>query len=740
MGYDVYTRQEPLKRYTANGTTFGVYPAAGDVTVNADFAYTQATPDFHMQLRAQDVVSDGVAGVTINSSRIADTNYRGIFEVKPPKALFMGTWQTTNEHYSSTVEGCDATYNVTEGIYWRTKNGYNVQTSKNFNSVAPVLDCELNRFFYYLSGDTASPYWKCNIYEKNSEGDIVFKSTENTYLYTLMNSSDAKLDLMICTSLPTTTIQSYYWDTTDNKWHSYYRPYYGTFFLWETTDNRLQNICRMCDTPIQMNSSLTGSRSSVNLFSVPRQDSTGVVPLRPYFPDGYYKNGIYENNFALLIVENGRATYALKMSFMKKLLAYSGMRFMSSYGNNPDFRRNTSSSTGFDFVPVGGTHSEPFTPDDFIRCSRSAIGELNENSRATGRFIYQSELENYHGKNMDNDFRPDNSGYKPEHDINVNDDIDNMLIGRSQTLKGFVNYFGLTTDKLQNLINAQVHAPEGFDVTKSFVSLYQIPFNYNRVATFTASQEIFMNGWNTGVTGDSLNSSIGKLHLGTYNVSKQFDSFLDYEPYTHYSVYVPLCGWIDLPDKVAGNTIFVDMLYDVITLSCEAVVSCSCETGSYVVATKVGSLGSSQTITSEGTSLRDSALHQSKLATIASATGTAISLGTGNITAGMLAGIGTVASITQNAITANKNYAQTVGTTTDTTEWSLPSTCYIKIVHSVPDEPTDYAHTVGRPCNTSGPLSEYNGFTVVDNPDITVHCTLPELNEIKELLKQGIII
>lgn len=732
-----YKRSEPLRRYTANGKSFGVYPSAGDVTVSGNYAYSQAVPDFKMQVRAQSATmnADNTA-VVISSSLIADENYRGVFDVKPPKQLFLGTWYSDNEHYSSTVEGCDTMYNEKDGIYWRTKNGYNVQLMKNFNSVAPFLDVPLNKCFFY-QGTTSTEGWVCTYLKRDAEGKLTRTGATNgtVRLYDFINGLDDNLDRCICTELPTSHPNLYYYDT-DNKFHSYYRPYMGCFVLWETTDNRIQAIQRAFDTPIQLNSSLNGTRSSINLFSVPRHDGTGVVPLRPFFPDGTYSLGIYENNYAIMEVKNTGVTYYLKMTFVKRLIAYTGMRVMGTRGG--EFTANTSYSTGFAYNLNGSMTA--YTPDDFEKVNPlcAVIGELDAKGMGTGNFIRSNQLATYTGKNKGMDYTPENSGYEP---ATGGDDIDNMTLGRVQNLDySLIKYYGLTAEKLLNLDTAQVHAPEGFDLTKSIVSLKQIPFNYNKIATLTSNQELFLSGWNTGVSADRLRTSYTKIILGSYPVERKYNNFLDFSPYASYSVYIPLCGWVDLPDKISGNTITVDLLYDITTLACIGVVSCLSDTGSYIVATKSGTLGHDVALTSEGVALKTSAVTQARLSTAGSAVSAVASLASGNATGAVLSALSLSASITQNAVTANKNYSSVVGTTSDCSEFAMPDRCYIKAVYSVPDVPDNYAHDIGHMCNQSGKLDSFSGYTIVNNPDITVNCTLNELTEIKNLLSTGVYI
>lgn len=733
-----FKRLEPLKRYTANDQTFGQYPSSGDVYVNADFAYTEATKDFKMTLRAQTMTSDGANGVTISANIVADSDYTGIFEVKPPKALFMGTWATDNEHYSSTVEGCDTQYTAKEGIYWRTKNGYNIQMSKNFNSIAPVTDAPLNNFFYYLGGDSTSPNWSCNVYKRNPDGTISFNNTQTLYLYTLMDASNDTLDLMVATSIPTTSLLCYYWDT-DNKWHSYYRPYYGTFLLWETTDGRLQNICRLADPPIQMCSRLNGERSSINLFSVPRADGTGVVPLRPYFPDGYYANGVYENDFALLVVENGVGTYYLKMSFLKKIYAYSGMRFMSSYGNNTDFRRNSSSSTGFEYKPVGGTSVQPFTPDSFVSCSRSAIGEINDKGLATGHFITYSELQDYHGINMQPDYRPNNSGYKPETYISDEDDIDDMTIGSTSYNTGFVRYYQTTISDLDAISAAISNQHDYTDMSRNIVSIKSFVLPTSRYIQATRAEDVIIGRLNTARECPKIIVLNSDYVLGSYTINGKFGSysqphFLDKSPYTQIEVYIPYCGTIQLPDTCMYKTIQVHLVADILSGSCLGVVKCD----GNVIAEKSGICGIDTPITSEDNALKSNAMISGVLNSVPIASQTAAAAITGNAGATISGAVAALQNVNNMRMAEQANYTRVVGSTGSRTENALPDTCYIKIYRPIVTEAEDYAHKYGKPCNKKLKLSDCDGFTQCYNPTINGKMTKSEKDKIISLLSSGV--
>lgn len=750
-----FKRLEPLKGYTANGRNFGLYPSFGDVSVKADFAYTQATKDFSMQLRAQSATrttdSSGNSGVTISSNIYVASGYDGIFDIKPPKALFMGTWLTTDEHYSSSVEGCDVTYSVKNGIYWRTKNGYGTQLSKNFNSVAPFLDVPLNDCFYFLNGSTTSGAWRGTTFARDSEGKLRYgdgsSSTQYFYLLTLLNRDESVLNSSVCDEIPTNGVSLYWFSRDDNKWHSYYRPYFGTFLNWESTDGRVQAIVRLCDPPIQINSSLTGERSGVNVLSVPRADGTGVIPLRPYFPDGFYPIGLYENDFAMMEVTSTSTKYYLKMSFIRKMLAYSGMRFMGHYSNNPQFQPSSSSTgTGFTYKKAGTSYVNPFYPENFTECEYSFIGEMNEKSRTTGRIIPYSELSSHLDMpNMKDGFNPENSGYKDDSEDSDSDDIDDMKLGYGRSYLGMVKYYKLTPAQLVSFgqdISDESLIEAGFDAFKSIVSLKMYTLPINTYGEFTEPEQVYLSYQPLTISAERLSSTKTHIHLGDYTIEGYHGSitnphFLDMEPYTNVEVYIPFCGFVNLPTtKVMYQTIEVYLVFDVVLATCSGVVKCN----GNIIAEKSGVIGSDIPFAAENAGIMNGAIMESALSTAGSAALTAASGITGNAFGAMSGIIAGVASISHGVTSVYKNYTQVVGTAGGEVPFGLPDSCFIKITYPKKFLPDDYNSMVGRMCNKTGKLGDFSGFTVCENCHVNIKATNVEREMLEKLLKKGVIL
>ena len=330
------------------------------------------------------------------------------------------------------------------------------------------------------------------------------------------------------------------------------------------------------------------------------------------------------------------------------------------------------------------------------------------------------------------------------------DDFDGMVTGFTNNIGGSAKYWLLPSDPSGLFEDFFLHAPEGSSITQNILSCYVSALNHSW-QTVQHKMVIYTNGsqkpaFESQATYDYIYQSNPHKVLGTIEVPRRTNTFYDFSPYTAYEVYVPFCGWIGLPDTVAGRTIRVYMDFDASICTCKARIECEANGENVIVGEISGTFGSPCPIqVTEGGLYRQAAINSALQIASGVASGT---LGAATKHGGPLAIGGfsyALQGLTNAATAGNTNYSQTIGRTGDSSNLAGTSHyCYLRITHPEIDEVvnnTRFGHTVGYLCNTIGRIGDFKGFTVCGNPHITgIACTESEKEEIKRMLEDGIIV
>lgn len=240
-------------------------------------------------------------------------------------------------------------------------------------------------------------------------------------------------------------------------------------------------------------------------------------------------------------------------------------------------------------------------------------------------------------------------------------------------------------------------------------------------------------------------------NLSKYNVIADFtissDSFLDYEPYTQYEIYLPYLGWVALSaDNILNNRIIVYYIINYQTGNSQ--VNIYDVTNKKVIYTTNTQLGIRIPITS--TNAREvNDQHNSNniglgvgLLTGAIATVGGIFTYNPVAVAGGVMGMG--ASIAKYVQNENTNYQRASGSiSSGQSGLYLPQDVKIRVTRLKPKNYNDdYAKLYGKPLNEYRKLSTLHGFTTVGNLhlDNIGSATRNEHDQLKTLLEQGIIL
>lgn len=287
-------------------------------------------------------------------------------------------------------------------------------------------------------------------------------------------------------------------------------------------------------------------------------------------------------------------------------------------------------------------------------------------------------------------------------------------------------------DNLQLLFNEPI---------ENIVSLIMFPFDVTSFSTAWqtgGNDHIIINVVTMNTTAEYLGDiSMPLVDLGSLNILRYYDNFLDYAPYTKLEIYLPYIGFETLDvDLVMGKTINVKYAIDLYTGKCTAYVSVVDGNDEVVILIRDGQCG--MPIQIAGGSGGE--LSRNMLKAGLGIVGGLPTAGNN----GFAGGSGFVTGSLSSTIEAGKHNIHKGGHTEALNAFYAPQKCYVIRTAPVDAEPTTYAHNVGYPSGKTATLGDLTGFTVVD----TVHvegagftsATEEERAEIERLLKTGVIL
>ena len=378
---------------------------------------------------------------------------------------------------------------------------------------------------------------------------------------------------------------------------------------------------------------------------------------------------------------------------------------------------------------------------------------------------------------------------------------DNQEDGGNYNHAEFTKVYACTSAELNDLYQwmgggaagssgtSPVTVPDNFDPMNRIVGLIGYPMiidvGVGDETTFTfrnAANQTINTGWSTYKYANFDRAfDFGTVDIPNWEELENGAPFLDYSATVE--IYIPFCGIVGLdPQAVMGCTLSCKMWIDFVTGDCSAVVYTNYggEDAQHPVAFVSGNCGSAEVVSANAFgSYQGAKAHASHkmsqaiiggfkdLATsvIGGATtgftrGAANPSGAGG-SAGMRAGaIGSVIGGAMNlgvnltlqnmdnryAVQVAKNALGTTisGSFGQQTSWYYMDTPYIKVTWPTPisKDVELYGKTFGVPVHRSGTLSEFTGYTVCNNVDVSgiAGATASELAIIKQFLETGVFI
>ena len=337
----------------------------------------------------------------------------------------------------------------------------------------------------------------------------------------------------------------------------------------------------------------------------------------------------------------------------------------------------------------------------------------------------------------------DNSEYDPKKPIDPNSYTDKIDLNKpALTTTGIFNRtFGLNAVNIKSLADFLWNADEtifneivkglslmGGNPIDGLIDLRLYPFDVVNKTSGGASKSIVVGRTDTKVNGIEINDYNAILDLGSCTFFPNFGNFLDYEPFTTASLYVPYVGIVPISTAdFMGQTISCKMVVDITTGSCTAVVFAN----DIPIIYKNGNIGVEIPMT--GT---NSAEYASRIMGGLTSGAADVALGASSKSVGQV--VSGVGSIADSALSVNNTMYNTAGSSSPACGLWQPQNCYFIIQRAVPIVPENYGHTVGYACNYQAKISECSGYTQTYNVDVSsINAPESEKNAIAEILNSG---
>lgn len=508
---------------------------------------------------------------------------------------------------------------------------------------------------------------------------------------------------------------------------------------------------------------VAGSFSSTSIYEGEIRAGIPLSSRVSWLKQPYYYGYSYGTDGCLIYNDNGQGRYAdltfdvifsYSLDYMEKKDEYDDI-WKDSY-NNPYDRHNILYGLRISkdiIMHIICSYGLPFSFSDATNISIGhadyALPEVKNNT-TTGNYFRGADAitadtdNNRWANTKDIDNKPAGGGGGSD-----GDKIDDMNVNPLWAMSsdaGFARYFLMSNDQIGSLQSwlSDTTFPDGYDPYPYIISLIQFPLKLSPDYCMprTPAGHVIIGGEDTGITASLIANEKAWKGLGTYDVPRENGNFLDYSPYSQYEVYIPCCGWVTCPDIIAGRKIAVKVNYDLTTAAIIGNVYVTIDGKEMIVASKSGMMGRETIVSGDAAGVRSAQITSALLSAGTGALNVATGAMSGNAVAAVSGGYHVVAGLAQANIAANSSYARTVGSTGGRALLCQYDKCYLKICTTDADIPEGYGHTVGYICNKSGKVSDFRGFTVFDNFDVTgiTGLTQRELMEVKRIMESGVYI
>lgn len=268
------------------------------------------------------------------------------------------------------------------------------------------------------------------------------------------------------------------------------------------------------------------------------------------------------------------------------------------------------------------------------------------------------------------------------------------------------------------------------DPLQYIISLGMVHFN----PPTSVNAEIMMGSVDTGVTARRVNRQYTSLDFGYIDFNQEFKSFLDFNPYSKISVFLPYIGQRELNmDECRGSRLRLYYNIDMITGSCIAYIHISRSARSNADCSIFHTMYSF-----EGNCLTQIPMfatdNRGAIQSLLSVAGAGVSLATGNV-AGAVTGL-------VNGVTTQKISVGRAGSLSSNYGYISPQRPYIIAERPIVNVPINFGGFEGWTSNIRRQVSQLKGYTEIDPDTIWTdnfgHATDEEAQMIKDIMNGGV--
>ena len=312
------------------------------------------------------------------------------------------------------------------------------------------------------------------------------------------------------------------------------------------------------------------------------------------------------------------------------------------------------------------------------------------------------------------------------------------LPGISAADLGFITMYNPSVAQLKsladfmwsNLFDLNTYKKLFSDPMQSIIGLAIVPV----APSIGGSKNVKFGTIDSGVNMSYLSTNYVQLDCGSVAVEKYVGCFMDNDPYTKISVYLPFIGIRQLSaDDVIGGSIHVVYNIDVLTGACACFIEHSARGVLY-------SYNGSCITNVPLTSINFSGAIQNAVSAVGSAIGMAAGMATGAAPITAMSAVGLMTSAANTALNSKPSVQRSgnLGGSAGILSIMKPYVIIERPALSVPNRVQKY---VGQTSNITMSLGDCKGFTLCEYVHIdNVSATTEEITEIESLLKQGVIL
>lgn len=232
-------------------------------------------------------------------------------------------------------------------------------------------------------------------------------------------------------------------------------------------------------------------------------------------------------------------------------------------------------------------------------------------------------------------------------------------------------------------------------------------------------------GYSTHKTIGNITDQIIPITFPQTYISRTYNNFLDFEPYTTATLHIPFVGDINIdPSVLYGSVISIEGYVDGFTGLISVDVVLRKNGVEWIYAELQGNCGTEMPIIGAGSTTSQA------IGKVASGLGQLASNPVGGVFT-MLDGIGK----------AGKSVPSTVNSNPQMAAYFAQRFCYITINTPLPENPENYAALMGTVVRKEGTVGKYAGYSEFSAVNLsTVNATDAEKQEIEILLKGGVFV